>query len=61
MMAQHGMIDWRMVSKAASIEPDPKILAPLQALEAQYREIERKVELETEPAIFYVLPFPEEQ
>lgn len=60
MMAKPSMTDWNAIAKAKGLEPDDRIIVPLEKLEAQFGALREQIALETEPVSFPVLPLPEE-
>jgi hypothetical protein len=61
MMTHRHMTDWRMIAEARGLQADPKVLDPLKALETLYEEMRERIALESEPAVFPVLPVPGER
>ena len=59
-MTNRTMTDWQAIAKARGLEVDERVTGPLEALEAQFRALTPTIRLETEPAIFYVLPLDRE-
>lgn len=59
-MAKRPMTDWKAIAIAKGFTPNDGVILPLEKLEAQFGALRPEIALETEPAIYYVLPLPEE-
>lgn len=55
------MTDWKSIAQARGLEPEDRVILPLQSLEAQFSALRPLILLETEPVTHHVLPLPETQ
>lgn len=58
MMAKPGMTDWKAIAIAKGLEPEDRLVKPLEQLEAQFSALLPQIALETEPVTHHVLPLP---
>lgn len=52
------MTDWKAIAVAKGLEPDDRLIKPLEQLEAQFGALRAQIALETEPVTHHVLPLP---
>jgi hypothetical protein len=61
MMAKTSMTNWKAIALARGLEPEARVILPLENLEAQFSLLREQIAFETEPVTHYVLQAQDER